>query len=235
VRRLVLWDVDGTLVYYGGLGWEAFVDAFHAMMGRAPSGMEELAIQTAGRTDPEIALELLATQDVADGELRLAEFHTALEKALAAKAVAMRERGRALPGAAEALAALQRRPGVAQSLLTGNLQANAVLKLATVGLDRYVDFDIGAYGSDHRDRPELVAVARAKATARYGVELDPRATVVIGDTPLDVAAGQAGGARVVAVASGRYDLDTLTATGADVVLPDLRDTAAVLQAILSDA
>jgi phosphoglycolate phosphatase len=233
VRRLVLWDVDGTLVHYGGLGWEAFGDAFVALFGRAPLATGR-TIQLAGRTDPEIALEFLAMHDVQDGELRLEEFHTALEKALAAKAAAMRERGQALPGAEEALAAVQRQPGVAQSLLTGNLCGNAVLKLATFGLDRYVDFDIGAYGSDHRERPRLVAVARAKAKARYGVELEPRATVVIGDTPLDVAAGLAGGARIVAVASGRYDRATLRAAGADAVLEDLRDTEAVLHAVLAD-
>jgi phosphoglycolate phosphatase len=233
VRRLVLWDVDGTLVQYGGLGWEAFGDAFLALFGRPPSGAGE-SIQLAGRTDPEIALEFLAVHDIRDGEVRLEEFQLALEKALAAKAAAMRERGRALPGAEEALAAVQRQPKVVQSLLTGNVRGNAVLKLATFGLDRYVDFDIGAYGSDHRDRPRLVAVARAKAKAKYGVELEPRATVLIGDTPLDVAAGQAGGARVVAVASGLFDAATLGAAGADVVLPDLRDTDAVLHAILAD-
>jgi phosphoglycolate phosphatase len=235
VRRLVLWDVDGTLVHYGGLGWEAFLDAFLAMFGRPPSDAPDgTAIQLAGRTDPEIALELLAAQGVPDGEVRLAEFSTALERALAAKAATMGERGRALPGAREALAALQHRPGVLQSVLTGNLRANAVLKLATLGLDRYVDFEVGAYGSDHRERPRLVAVARAKARARYGVELGPRTTVLIGDTPLDVAAGQVGGARVVAVASGRFDAGTLRAAGAEVVLPDLRDTAAVLRAIVAD-
>ena len=234
MHRLVLWDVDGTLVHYGGLGWEAFLDAFLAVVGRPPSGVDGSLVQLAGRTDPEIWLDLLATQDIPDGEVRLEEFHGALERALAAKAAVMRERGRALPGAREALAALQRRPEVVQSLLTGNLLANARLKLATFGLDRYVDLEVGGYGSDHRERPRLVAVARAKAAARYGIELDPHATVLIGDTPLDVAAGQAGGARVVAVATGRFDAETLRAAGADVVLPDLRDTAAVLQAILAD-
>jgi phosphoglycolate phosphatase-like HAD superfamily hydrolase len=78
-----------------------------------------------------------------------------------------------------------------------------------------------------------VTVARAKAKAKYGVDLDPRATVLIGDTPLDVAAAQAEGARVVAVASGRYDAETLHAVGADVVLPDLRDTAAAVRAVLA--
>ncbi|HZD68655.1 MAG TPA: haloacid dehalogenase-like hydrolase [Actinomycetes bacterium] len=233
MRRLVLWDVDGTLVNYAGLGWEAFLDAFLVVMGRPAAAMDGSMIALAGRTDPEIALELLAAQEVPDAELRLEEFHTALEAALAAKAAVMRERGQALPGAEEVLAALQHRPEVVQSLLTGNLRANAMLKVATFGLDRYLDLEVGAYGSDHRERPRLVTVARAKAKAKYGVDLDPRATVLIGDTPLDVAAAQAEGARVVAVASGRYDAETLHAVGADVVLPDLRDTAAAVRAVLA--
>jgi len=232
VRRLVLWDVDGTLVLYGGIGREAFSDAFLAFAGRPAADLDELMISTAGRTDPDIALEFLARHGVADGEAQLDAFHAALVEALAGKAALLREHGRVLPGVERALAAVARQPGVAQSLLTGNLEANAVLKLAIFWLDRYVDFEIGAFGSDHRDRTRLVEVARAKARARLGVEVDPAAVVVIGDTPLDVAAGRAGGARVVAVATGHYDVESLLATDPDVVLPDLRDTDAVLRAIL---
>jgi phosphoglycolate phosphatase len=94
-----------------------------------------------------------------------------------------------------------------------------------------VDWRIGAYGSDHRDRGRLVDVARAKARERLGEEVDPADVVVIGDTPLDVAAGRAGGARVVAVATGHYDVASLEATEPDAVLPDLSDTDAVLRAI----
>ncbi len=232
MRRLVLWDVDGTLVLYGGIGREAFSDAFLAFAGRPAADLDELMISTAGRTDPDIALEFLARHGVADGEAQLDAFHAALVEALAGKAALLREHGRVLPGVERALAAVARQPGVAQSLLTGNLEANAVLKLAIFWLDRYVDFEIGAFGSDHRDRTRLVEVARAKARARLGVEVDPAAVVVIGDTPLDVAAGRAGGARVVAVATGHYDVESLLATDPDVVLPDLRDTDAVLRAIL---
>jgi phosphoglycolate phosphatase-like HAD superfamily hydrolase len=235
VRRLVLWDVDGTLVLYGGIGRQAFADAFLALAGRPATDLDRLMISTAGRTDPDIALEFLARHGVADGEAQLDAFHAALVEALAAKAALLREHGRVLPGVERALAAVVRQPAVAQSLLTGNLEANAVLKLATFGLDRYVDFEIGAYGSDHRDRTRLVEVARAKAKVRLGVDVDPGAVVVIGDTPLDVAAGRAGGARVVAVATGHYDVEALLATHPDVVLPDLRDTDAVLHAILDGA
>lgn len=235
MRRLVLWDVDGTLVLYGGIGRQAFADAFLTLEGRAASGLDELMISTAGRTDPDIALEFLARHGVADGESRLDAFHDALVAALSTKAEQMREGGRVLPGVQRALDAVGRLPGVAQSLLTGNLEANAVLKLSSVGLDGYVDFEIGAYGSDHRERARLVEVARAKASAKFGVELDPGAVVVVGDTPLDVAAGRAGGARVIAVATGHYDLEALAATGPDAVFGDLTDTAAVVAAILGGA
>jgi phosphoglycolate phosphatase len=235
VRRLVLWDVDGTLVLYGGIGRQAFADAFLAIAGRPATDLDRLMICTAGRTDPDIALEFLARHGITDGEAQLDAFHAALVEALAAKAGMLREHGRVLPGVEAALAALARQSGVAQSLLTGNLEANAVLKLATFGLDRYIDFEIGAYGSDHRDRSLLVEVARAKARARRGVEFDPASVVVIGDTPLDVAAARAGGARVIAVATGHYDVESLCSTNPDAVFPDLADTPTVLAAILSDA
>ena len=112
-----------------------------------------------------------------------------------------------------------------QSLLTGNVQPNALLKLASFELDGYLDFDVGGFGSDHHHRPSLVEVARTKAERKYGTAFDGTATVLVGDTPLDVAAGRAGGARVVAVATGPYG-PTSSRTGADVVLEDLRDTGA---------
>lgn len=235
MRRLVLWDVDGTLVLYGGIGRSAFADAFMLVEGRIATDLDGLMISTAGRTDPEIAIEFLERHGIPDVETRLDAFHAALVDALAAKTAELREHGRVLRGVEPALAALARRPGVAQSLLTGNLEANAVLKLAVFGLDRYVDFSIGAYGSDHRDRGQLVGVALAKARERLGEAIDPAAVVVIGDTPLDVAAARAGGARAVAVATGHFDVPTLEASSPDAVLPDLSDTNAVLHAILGKA
>jgi phosphoglycolate phosphatase-like HAD superfamily hydrolase len=146
----------------------------------------------------------------------------------------IRERGRALPGARETLAALSRADGVAQSLLTGNLQANALLKLTSFDLDGYLDFEVGGFGSDHHHRPSLVEVARAKAERKYGAAFDGAATVLVGDTPLDVAAGRAGGARVVAVATGPFRADELATTGADAVLEDLADVEAAVAAILGE-
>jgi phosphoglycolate phosphatase-like HAD superfamily hydrolase len=154
-----------------------------------------------------------------------------LERALAARAARMRAEGRALPGAAEALAALAQRDGTVQSLLTGNLAANAALKLGAFGLERWVDLEVGGYGSDpHERRSDLVAIARERAAARYG---EPTGVVLIGDTPLDVLAAREAGARAVAVATGFADLGALRESEPDALLQDLRDTEAAIRAITS--
>jgi phosphoglycolate phosphatase-like HAD superfamily hydrolase len=232
LRRLVLWDIDGTLVQAGEVGRDIFTEAFQAVLGRAPDQVTAKALIMAGRTDPEIALEFLAAHQIAEGASHLPAFSEALVTALAAKAAVIRERGRALPGAREALVALGRTEGVVQSLLTGNLEPNALLKLASFELDGHLDFEVGGFGSDHHHRPSLVGVARAKAERKYGTSFPGTATVLVGDTPLDVAAGRAGGARVVAVATGPYRAGELSSTEADAVLEDLRTTEDVLRAIL---
>lgn len=223
-ERLVLWDIDGTLVNTAGYGRDAFLEAFEAVIGHAPG--PEL-VPMAGRTDHEIALALLELNGIEQGEEHLPAFARALAERLAAKEPEIRERGYAFPGAAEVLAELDRR-GVVQSLLTGNIEPNAALKLAAFGLGAELDFEIGAYGSDHRVRPELVAIARAKAREKHGADFD---VVLVGDTPLDIAAARGGGAEVVAVATGPHSMEELAA--ADAVLPDLRDTVAAVEAILS--
>ena len=165
-RRLVLWDIDGTLVQAGEVGRDIFTEAFQAVLGRAPDQVTAKALVMAGRTDPEIALDFLAAHEIAEGASHLPAFNEALVTALAAKAAVIRERGRALPGARETLVALGGTDGVVQSLLTGNVQPNALLKLASFELDGYLDFDVGGFGSDHHHRPSLVEVARTKAEAQ---------------------------------------------------------------------
>jgi phosphoglycolate phosphatase len=143
------------------------------------------------------------------------------------------ERGRALPGAAAALAALAaRRRAAVQSVLTGNVRPLAEAKLGALGLTGYLDLEIGAYGDHHENRAELVHLARRNAARAHRGDFGGDATVVVGDTPLDVSAAQAAGARAVAVATGTSSAADLAAAGADAVLADLSDTGAVLTAIL---
>jgi phosphoglycolate phosphatase len=227
-RRLVLWDIDGTLVDSARLGREAFVEAFEVVTGRVPARPVSLA----GRTDLEIAHDMLSSTGVAADDGLLESFGEALREAMAARADVLRERGRAYPGAGEALERLDREPGVLQSLLTGNIEPNAAVKLGAFGLDRHLDFEIGAYGSDHHMRGELVAIARRKAERKHGLTIRPGQVVLVGDTPLDVAAAREGGALAIGVATGPYREKELSESGADAVLPDLGDTEAVLAAVL---
>ena len=226
--RLVLWDIDGTLVDSARLGLDAFLEAFEAVTGHQPAQL----VPFAGRTDLEIAHDMLAASEVhADGAL-LDRFEEELVKAMAARLDELARRGRALPGTAAALERLEGEPGVIQSLLTGNVERNAMLKLKPFGLARYVEFGCGAYGSDHRVRGELVPIARERAERAHGVRIAASDVILIGDTPLDVAAAREGGARAVGVATGPYDERALHASGADAVLPDLTDTERVIAAIL---
>jgi phosphoglycolate phosphatase len=225
--RLVLWDVDGTLVDSVKLGRDAFLEAFEVVVGRPAVRL----VPFAGRTDLEIALDMLREAGVDRADALLDRFGDALAEAMARRRDELRTRGRALPGAAAALERLDAEPGVVQSLLTGNIEPNAHVKLGAFGLDRHVDFDIGAYGSDHRQRGELVAIALAKAARKHGVALRPTDAVLVGDTPLDVQAAREGGARAVAVATGPYDTRELRKAGADMVLDDLTDVDALMEAL----
>jgi phosphoglycolate phosphatase-like HAD superfamily hydrolase len=119
-------------------------------------------------------------------------------------------------------------------VLTGNVKPNAILKLATFGLDHYINFEIGAYGSDDGNRPNLVRLARQRATSQLNLDVDESTTVIVGDSLRDVEAGKVGGARVVAVATGRTHADALHEAGAETVLADLADTDAVLRAVLAE-
>jgi phosphoglycolate phosphatase-like HAD superfamily hydrolase len=216
---LVLWDVDGTLVYTAGHGRRAFDEAFRAVVGRPPEEVE-----FAGRTDHQIALTMLGGER--DHLPRVLE---ELAGALEARQDAMRAEGYAYPGVAEVLEALHERDDVVQSLLTGNIEVNAAVKVSAFGLEPWLDFDVGAYGSDpHEERSDLVAVARRRAAEKYG---EPTEAVLVGDTPLDVRAAQEAGARAVAVATGFADREALKASDPDAFLEDFADTAAAVAAI----
>ena len=219
---LVLWDVDYTLVGADGLGTRLYEVVFREMFGRE---LTEVAPK-AGRTDRAIVGDTLARAGVPLSEV--GPFLAALERVAADGAVPGEVRP--LPGAAEAVAALAS-AGVRQSLLTGNVRPLAALKLRRAGLGAGLDMDAGAYGDVHEVRAELVTVARSAARQAYGPDFPGTATVLVGDTPLDVEAALAAGARAVAVATGSYPAADLAAAGAHVVLPDLTDTAQLVAAV----
>ena len=221
---LVLWDVDYTLVNAYGLGTQLYEVVFRELFGRELPAVAPKA----GRTDRAIILDTLALAGVASPGDEVDGFLAALARLVAAGAV--RADVRAMAGAAAAIEALHS-PGIRQSVLTGNIRPLAALKLGLAGLGDPLDLDVGAYGDVHEVRAELVPVARLAAGLAYETDFSGCSTVLIGDTPLDVEAALASGARVVGVATGSYSAAELAAAGAHVVLPDLTDPGLVLAAV----
>ncbi|WIY02348.1 haloacid dehalogenase-like hydrolase [Amycolatopsis mongoliensis] len=228
-KRLVLWDIDHTLVDFAGLGASWYAAAFTAATG-APLRVHPVF---GGRTELATTTELL----VENGFEPVQDTIRALFKALVAESERAAHRfaaeARVLPGAAEALTAFAGRDDVVQSLVTGNLPEISRHKLAAFDLLEHLDLEIGGYGTLSVHRPDLVPHAVGLAAAKHGTPFDADAVVVIGDTPNDVKAALAHGALSIAVATGLYSADELRAAGAHVVLPDLADTDAVKTAVFS--
>lgn len=235
-ERLVLWDVDHTLINAGGLSSHLYRLVFRQLFGRE---LERVA-PMAGRTDRAIIVDTLTLAGVPEPAAHVAAFAHGLTEQAPAFGMRVRKLGYALPGAVAVLRALAALPcgadgaagRVVQSVLTGNMRPLAEVKLGALGLDRYLDMGIGAYGDTHEERAELVTVARDNAARAYGTAFPGEMTVMVGDTPLDVEAARAGGAWAVGVATGSTPAADLAAAGAHVVLPDLTNTATVIDAIL---
>ena len=224
---LVLWDIDHTLIETRGVGGEIYADAFQAVTGHPLKEMPALS----GRTEPVIFREALKANGVTDTGDLYQQFAEEQARGYADRIDELRRRGRALPGAEDALRALAERDDVIQSVLTGNTRPAAEIKLRAFGLNSYLDFDSGAYGTDDDTRANLVKIARQRAKAAHGSRFDAAATILIGDTPNDVIAARDGGARVIAVASGSNSTSELAEAGADTVLEALTPTGQLLTAI----
>lgn len=192
----------------------------------------ELLADMSGRTERAITSETLLMHGIEVTDDLLNSFGSALADVFVSYEAAIRQQGRTLAGSREVLEILANRSDVVQSVLTGNMEPIAIGKLTAFGLEHLVDFEVGAYGMDHEERPELVRLAQKRAAHKYGDTFAADNTVLVGDTPNDVLAGHVGGARVVAVATGFSDAAALYAAGAELVLPDLTDTDAVVRAIL---
>lgn len=229
-RALVLWDIDRTLVYVGEVDRTAYREAFAEVVGRPA---ERLPAKGTGMTMPLAIRGLLEDNGVGEREVEdlLPRMLEAVPVRFAAHTEDVRNLGTVLPGAMQALKAVAAEPDLVSTVVTGNLEANALIKLRVFGMDRYVDAALGGFSSDDAHRPALVAVAQRRAGDRHGSTFDVGNTVIVGDSLEDVRTGLEGGARVIAVASGTTSADRLADAGADVVLPDLTDAPRLLQEI----
>ncbi len=227
MRRLVLFDIDGTLLSAGGVSARALEDALVETFGTAGPAV---GYDYSGKTDPQIVRELMRGAGFDDAAIEERR-PLALERYRGRLAAWIRPgHVRAKPGVRPLLEALEREPGVELGLLTGNLEPCARLKLEPIGANSF--FAFGAFGSDDEDRYRLAPVALARAWEATGIAFDGREAVIVGDSVHDVLCGRGIGVRAVAVATGKTPPSALAQAGPDALLPDFSDTAAGLRAIL---
>ena len=226
MTKVILFDIDGTLVLTGGAGVRGMARAFEQLFS-VPDAFQ--TIDVPGRTDAWILADALALHDVSSDASSLTRFRDVYLGHLQDELHRPGPRKQMMPGVGPLLDTLQRRDDVYLALLTGNYEEAARLKLEYFDLWRY--FRCGAFGDDAPDRNELLPKALARIRECGGPAVAARDVVVVGDTPLDVACAATGGARSLAVATGGFDAGALRAAGADVVLDDLSDVDVVLRAL----
>jgi phosphoglycolate phosphatase-like HAD superfamily hydrolase len=228
--KLVLFDIDGTLLSSDGAGRRAIRAALFAEMGTA--GPIDDGYRLDGKTDPQIVRELLAAAghphaaSSAHVDQVCRTYLSRLEQELEATA----GRSRTYPGVRELLDLLERRTDAVLGLLTGNLVEGAALKLTAVGLDPR-RFRVGAYGSDSAERSRLPAIAAQRAAQVLGRVVSGHDLVIIGDTPADMTCGASVGARAIGVATGSYTRADLLAAGAHAAFESFADPPAVVAAV----
>jgi phosphoglycolate phosphatase-like HAD superfamily hydrolase len=231
-QRIILFDIDGTLMTTAGAAREAFTRALTEAAGRPihPNGYS-----FSGRTDPQIARDILTGNGVS-GPLLEAAIPESIrlylryfgEQRSAAKA-------RLLPGVPELLEALAKRPDARTALLTGNVEEGARLKLGLFDITRYFDFSISCFGSDDSDRYRLPALALERARRALDPAIEGSQLVVVGDSEHDVLCGRSIKARAVAVCTGWTSATVLRALRPHALLTDLSDTSRALAALLPAA
>jgi phosphoglycolate phosphatase len=217
--KLLLFDVDATLVLTGGAGLRALNRAFQRLYSVADA-MDDIAPQ--GKTDPAIVREIFHKNvpgHAANAELISNVLESYIE--FLKEEVAQSDSYQVLPGISEILNAMSGREGVLLGLATGNVETGARIKLQRGDLNRF--FSFGGYGSDAEDRVLLVRRAVENAYLHHGRLVDGQDTFVIGDTPLDIIAGGSAGCRTVGVATGQYSAQQLGEAGADLVIANFRD------------
>jgi phosphoglycolate phosphatase-like HAD superfamily hydrolase len=226
--KLVLFDIDGTLLWTDGAGRRAIHGALRDVFGTI--GPADYWFD--GKTDPQIVRDLMRLEGFDDATIdeRLPRVLMRYVERLRDELRNPEHPPRVLPGVPELLDALDGAPGIVLGLLTGNIAEGADAKLRAVKIDPS-RFKVAAYGSDHELRPELPGIAHRRANETLGLSLLGNAVVVIGDTPADVQCGRALGARAIGVATGRFTTAQLSEHDPAAVFQDLADTAAVMKTI----
>jgi len=230
VRKVVLFDIDGTLLLTGGAGGRAMARAFEDLFS-IPDAFREIPFS--GRTDASILSDAISAHGIPDHSPGIASFRPAYLNHLRSELEQPGPRKGVMPGVRALLDALSERNDTYVALLTGNYEEGARLKLEYFDLWRF--FPCGAFGDEAYDRNSLLPHALERIQAAGGPVVSPSAAVVVGDTPLDVACAAASGARSLAVATGGYGTAALRQAGADVVLENLSDTREVLRALALEA
>jgi phosphoglycolate phosphatase len=228
--RLVLFDIDGTLLNSGGLGRASMQRALGMVFG-SPGNP---SYRYDGKTDKQIVRDVMRMEGHSDDHIdaRMEKLIDLYLEGLRTGAKSGKFNVRPLEGVVELLDALEKRDDVVLGLLTGNVEAGARTKLTAAGInpDR---FRVNAFGSDHEHRPELPAIAQRRASETLGMDIAGDRLVVIGDTPADIECGRALGARAIGVASGHYTVEQLKAHDPYAVFPSLKNTQQVLETILN--
>jgi phosphoglycolate phosphatase len=223
-KRLLLFDIDGTLIHSGGAGVHALKSAFKERFGIDDDLRN---IEIAGMTDSGIVVSILNKHKIPASNENMSAFLDSYVHFLSLELP--RRKGTLLPGVLELLERLKSRPHLVLALLTGNVSRGAQLKLEHYGVWHF--FEFGAFADDHRDRNRLGSFARARAKEKHGREFSASAIDVIGDTPRDIACGRALGARTVAVATGTWSRDELSKYDPDFLIDDLSDVETVIHTL----
>lgn len=226
MKKLLLFDIDGTLISTGGAGGRAMALAFQDVFGFS-NGLGSISM--AGRTDAWIVSQMVAEHGLASDPHRFELFRDSYVDYLVSEIDKPAGGKGILAGVRQLLDTLVSCDDAYLGLLTGNFHRGARIKLEYFDLWSY--FGAGAFGDDSHDRNGLLWKAMANVEASGGPSVRPSDVVIIGDTPLDVAVAVAGGARSLGVATGKYDVETLLESGADAALPDFGDLGAVLEAL----
>lgn len=227
--RLLLFDIDGTLIRSNSAGRSVMAYALETVYGTA-GPIEDYRM--GGKTDRRIIADLLTAVNIPKAKIEagLPEVYRLMTEK-GAEIFPERDM-RVCPGIETLLATLQTRPDAVVGLLTGNIEGVAPLKLAAAGIEPS-QFRLGAYGSDHADRNKLPQVAMQRANELTGCTFIGANTTIIGDTPADILCARAGNATAVAVASGWHAAHTLNDHHPDFLFESFTDTSTVLEALFT--